>query len=136
MKAIVLKKYGSTNDLELTEIPKPVIGDDEVLIRLLYTSLNAADLDFVHGHPLIRFTGLRKPGFPILGSDLVGIIDENWRDVTGFEVGELVWADTSNPAAYGTFAEYVKVKPAIIQKLPAGIPLPDAACLPTAAIVA
>lgn len=79
MKAIVLNKYGSIKDLSLKEVEIPKINEDEVLLKLLFTSLNAADLDFINGHPLVRFTGLFKPGFPILGSDLVGVVLETGK---------------------------------------------------------
>lgn len=69
------EKYGSTDHSVLTDHPKPQIIDDMVLIKLLYTSLNSADLDFINGHPLIRFTRLFKPGYPVSGSDCVGVIE-------------------------------------------------------------
>lgn len=75
MKAILLEKYGSTDDLIFMEYPKPEIKDGMVLIKMLYTSLDSADLDFINGHPLVRFTGIFKPGYPILGSDCVGVIE-------------------------------------------------------------
>ena len=103
---------------------------------MLYTSLNSADLDFVHGHPLVRFTGVFRPGYPVLGSDCVGRIESLGRDMEGFEAGELVWADLSNPLSYGTFAEYVSVPVASLQRMPLGIRPEEAACLPTAEVVA
>ena len=136
MKAVLLEKYGSTDNLIFTEYPKPEIKDDTVLIKLLFTSLNSADLDFIHGHPLVRFTGLFKPGYPILGSDCVGVMESCGKQVKGFQVGDTVWADLSNPLHYGTLAEYVSAPASSIQKLPSGISLEDAACLPCAAMVA
>lgn len=120
----------------VTDYPKPSVKDDSVLVKLLYTSLNAADLDFVVGHPLVRFTGLFKPGYPILGSDCVGRIESLGSNVKDFKLGDIIWADTSNPLSYGTFAEYTSVPASSIQKLPPGIPLEAAACLPTAGMVA
>ena len=75
IKAIYLEKYGSTENLTVKEYPKPDIQDDLVLVKLLYTSINSADLGFINGHPLVRFTGLFKPGYPVLGSDCVGQIE-------------------------------------------------------------
>lgn len=136
MKAILMKKYGSTADLCVTDWPKPTISEEQVLIKLLYTSLNSADLDFINGHPLVRFTGLTKPGYPILGSDCVGVIESIGSKVKDVAVGDKVWADLSNPLSYGTFAEYVGVPATSVQKLPDDIPLEEAACLPTAGMVA
>lgn len=136
MKAIVLERYGTTEDLIITDVSKPVPKEGEVLVKLSYTSINAADLDYVHGHPLVRFTGLSKPGYPILGSDLVGIVEMLGASVTDVEVGDVVWADTSNPLSYGTFAEYIVVPAKSLRKLSANQDLEKAACLPSAGVVA
>ena len=136
MKAIVFNKYGSIKDLSLKEVEIPKINEDEVLLKLLFTSLNAADLDFINGHPLVRFTGLFKPGFPILGSDLVGMVVEIGKKVTKLKVGDIVWADLSIPEKYSTFSEFTKAKEKSLQIIPKGIELADAACLPTAGMVA
>lgn len=136
MKAIVLGGYGSTDQLKLTEVSKPMINGEQLLIRIIYSSLNAADLDFVHGHPLVRFSGLFKPGYPILGSDCVGSIEALGNKVIGFNVGDIIWADLSIPLKYGAFADYVVVKASSVQKIPKGLDLVYAACLPTAAMVA
>lgn len=136
MKAIVLEKYGSTKNLAFKEISRIKIKEDELLIKMKYTSINSADLDFIYGHPLVRFTGLFKPGYPILGSDCVGFVEEVGSQVSRFEIGDKVWADLSNPLSYGTFAQYVSVPASSIQKIPFDIDLKEAACLPTAAMVA
>lgn len=136
MKAIVLQKYGNSDDLIYTEVPKPQTGPDDALVRLLYTSINAADLDYVNGHPLVRFTGLTKPGYPILGSDLVGVIEDLGQNVTNLQVGDIVWADTSNPLRYGTFAEYIALPAKNLLKISRDVSLAQAACLPSAGVVA
>ena len=136
MRAVRLERYGNTDDLEYVEVPRPVPKPDEVLVKLHYTSLNAADLDYVHGHPLVRFTGLRKPAYPILGSDCVGEVVGQGDDVERFALGQIVWADLSLPLAYGTLAEYVTVPASALQLLPSGVDPKEAACLPTAGMVA
>lgn len=105
-------------------------------MKLLYTSINSADLDFINGHPLVRFTGLFKPGYPVLGSDCVGQIESIGKNVKHLKVGDIVWADLSKPLSYGTFAEYVAVPAASLQILPSNLALEEAACLPTAGVVA
>lgn len=136
MNAVLLTRYGSSDDLTFTQVPVPTFGPNDALVKLLYTSINAADLDYVHGHPLVRFTGLRKPGYPILGSDLVGIVEQIGSQVSAVQVGDFVWADTSNPLRYGTFAEYTVVPATSLQVIPAEINLAHAACLPSAGVVA
>ncbi len=136
MKAVLLQKYGSSDDLIFADVPTPWPKADEALVRLLYTSINAADLDYVNGHPLVRFTGLTKPGYPILGSDLVGVVEEIGPDVTDVQIGDTVWADTSNPLNYGTFAEYTALPASSLQKISREVDLAQAACLPSAGVVA
>lgn len=136
MKAVLLQRYGSSDDLIYTDVPMSTPNSDEALVRLIYTSINAADLDYVNGHPLVRFTGLRKPGYPILGSDLVGIVEEIGSDVNHVQIGDIVWADTSNPLKYGTFAEYTALPAMSLQKISGDIDLKQAACLPSAGVVA
>ena len=75
----------------------------------------------------MRFTGLSKPGYLILGSDLVGTVEMLGSLVSDFIVGDVVWADTSNPLSYGTFAEYIVVPASSLRKLSADLTLEKAA---------
>ena len=51
MKAIVHTKYGSPDVLELKEVEKPAVGDNEVLVKVYVASVNAAELHTVSGKP-------------------------------------------------------------------------------------
>ena len=73
MKAIVRYQYGSPDVLKMEDVPKPVPSDDEVLIKIHAVSINGSDREALIGKPLyVRMGGLRKPGYPILGSDIAG----------------------------------------------------------------
>ncbi len=63
MKAIVYHKYGSPDVLELQELDKPVVKDDEVLVRVRAASVNPFDWHIMRGAPYIgrAVTGMRKP---------------------------------------------------------------------------
>ena len=63
MKAITHDRYGSPDTLELREIPAPVIGANEVLIRARAASVHVGDVFSVRGSPFpVRLmTGLRRP---------------------------------------------------------------------------
>ena len=63
MKAIVYKKYGSPDVLSLEDIQKPVLEDDEVLIKVHAVSINSWDWDMLTGKPFEYrfFGGIRKP---------------------------------------------------------------------------
>ena len=82
MKAIVYTKYGAPDVLELKEVEKPVPQDDEVLVKVHATSVNAGDWHLLRGKPfLIRLMGfgLLKPKNTILGSDIAG----DWETENG-----------------------------------------------------
>ena len=68
MKAIVYNKYGTPDVLELEEIDTPDVGNDEVLIRVHASSVNAGDWHMMTGTPyLIRpMAGLLKPNASII----------------------------------------------------------------------
>ena len=70
MKAIVYTKYGPPDVLQLKEVEKPAPKDDEVLVRVIAASVNAADWHFLRGEPfLLRlYAGLLKPKNKMLGS--------------------------------------------------------------------
>ena len=86
MKAIVQDKYGSPEVLELQEIDKPVVKDNEVLIRVHTAGVNAADWHFMRGEPNIMrlMSGLRTPKNKVLGRDVAGTVEAVGANVTCF----------------------------------------------------
>jgi NADPH:quinone reductase-like Zn-dependent oxidoreductase len=62
MKACVLKSYGSTDFLEIQDMSKPELRDNEVLIKVFAASINAWDWEILNGKPFINrlMAGLRK----------------------------------------------------------------------------
>ena len=77
MKAVVYKKYGMPDVLELKEIEKPNPKNNEILVKICATSLQYGDWAFVRGKPfLVRLmgSGLFKPKNTILGSNISGKI--------------------------------------------------------------
>ena len=71
MKAILYQTYGSPDVIQLKEAEKPMPKDNEVLVKVHATSLNASDYEFLTGSPAyIRMWGLFKPKSNILGSDI------------------------------------------------------------------
>ena len=77
MKAIVHRRYGPPDVLELEELPRPEPGPGEVRVRVRAASVFAGDVYVVRGAPFfVRLaTGLRRPRNPIPGIDLAGIVD-------------------------------------------------------------
>ncbi|GAA2867434.1 NAD(P)-dependent alcohol dehydrogenase [Streptosporangium fragile] len=134
MKAFVLRSYGSPDALELTEVDKPVPGDDEVLVRVRATSVQPYDWHLMRGEPYIARLmgggpGLRKPKITILGADIAGQVEAVGRDVTEFRPGDEVFAMPKQ----GGFAEYVCVREGELAPKPKNLSFEEAAAVPLAA---
>jgi len=134
MRAIVRNTYGSPDVLELQEIDKPDVTDDEVLVRVRAASVNRADWYTLTGTPYVGRTqlGLLKPKSNRMGVDFAGTVEAVGRDVTQFRPGDEVFGGRS-----GAFAEYVCVREdrAVVPK-PANVTFDEAAAVPVAAITA
>ncbi len=133
MKAIVQNGYGSPDVLELKEIAKPVVKDDEILIRVQATAINAGDYFSMRGSPwLVRMSvGFPKPKNYILGWDAAGRIEVVGKKVKGFQPGDEVFGSCSH-----TFAEYVGGEADHFAMKPANLTFEQAAAVPTAALTA
>jgi len=134
MKALVYERYGPPDVFELREVDKPVVGDDEVLVRVHATSVNPVDWHTMTGTPyLVRLeSGLRKPKREVLGVDFAGTVEAVGRNVQRFQPGDEVFG-----ARDGAFAEYVCVREdrAVALK-PANVTFEQAAAVPVAALSA
>lgn len=94
MKAVVYHQYGLSDVLSVDEVEKPIPKDDEVLIKVFATSINASDWEFLTGKPsYVRFWGLSKPSIKILGSDVAGRVEAVGKNVTQFQPGDEVFGD-------------------------------------------
>ena len=88
MKAIVYTKFGPPDVLQLKEVEKPTLKNNEVLIKIYVTTVVKEDPD-MRASP--GFNGFLKPRNPILGQELAGKIESIGRDVT------LCWLLTHPP---------------------------------------
>lgn len=137
MKAIVRSEYGNAEVLRLVDMPRPTPGDDEVLIRVRASSINAADRYLMRGEPkLFRFDfGLFGPKNPQLGSDAAGEVVEAGRNVTGFRPGDAVYGDLLESGG-GSWAGYVVAPAAVLAPMPAGLSFEQAGAVPLAGVTA
>ncbi|GAB5465236.1 MAG: NADP-dependent oxidoreductase [Candidatus Kapaibacteriales bacterium] len=133
MLAATIDKYGTTDNIIVKEVPKPKCPPDNVLIKIMASSVNDYDWSLVRGKPAIYrlLFGLTKPKSPILGMEMSGIIEEVGSEVEGFKVGDRVMSDTSD-YSFGTFAEYLPLKPKALNKIPETLSFIEAAAIPHA----
>lgn len=86
MKALVLTEY---NKLEWMEVPKPDVGADEVLIRIMACAVCGSDVHGIDGS-----TGRRRPPI-IMGHEAAGVIEACGSDVRNFRPGDRVTFDST-----------------------------------------
>jgi NADPH:quinone reductase-like Zn-dependent oxidoreductase len=138
MKAMVYTEYGPPDVLQLEEVDKPTPKDDEVLVKVLATSINYPDWSLLRGDPfLIRLMagGLLKPKNTILGADIAGRVEAVGRNVKQFQPGDEVFGDIS-ACGFGGFAEYAAVLEDALALKPTNVTFEQAAAAPMAAVVA
>jgi NADPH:quinone reductase-like Zn-dependent oxidoreductase len=137
MKAFVYKRYGPPERLRLAEVAKPVPDADQILVKVLAASVNAADWHLLRGKPLFsRATlGLLRPKHRIVGVDVAGQVEAVGSDVTRFQPGDEVYANLLDHG-YGGFADYVAVLVDAVAPKPASLSFEEAAAVPMAATTA
>ncbi len=135
MKAFTKTRYGGPEVLQLEEVEKPSLGDDQILVKVVANSANPADWHIIRGKPFFaRFTfGLFKPKDKIPGADFAGIVEEAGNNVDHIKVGDRVFGETLKG---GAFAEYTCVPARVCALMPAGTDFPEMAGLPIAGITA
>jgi NADPH:quinone reductase-like Zn-dependent oxidoreductase len=133
MKAIVAERYGPPDMLELRDVDKPVIADDQVLVRVHASSVNPAEWYRVTGPYFVRLfgEGLRKPKSSSVGADVAGRVEAVGKDVEEFQPGDEVFG-TSGAA----WAEYAPARAVRLVRKPAKLSFEHAAAVPIAAITA
>ena len=134
MKAIVNHKYGPPDVLELQEVEKPIVKDDEVLVKVHAASVNPLDWHRMRAAPLlVRLEdGFLKPKNPILGADIAGRVEAVGRNVKQLQPGDEVFGAISR----GGFAEYVSVLENTLALKPTNISFEAAAAVPVVAFTA
>jgi NADPH:quinone reductase-like Zn-dependent oxidoreductase len=137
MQAFIYEKYGPPERLRMAEVDKPAPNAEEVLVKVLAASVNAADWHVLRGKPLFsRATlGLLRPKHRILGVDIAGEVQAVGSDVARFKAGDQVYGNLLDHG-YGGFAEYVAVPVGVLSSKPANLSFEEAAAVPMAAVTA
>jgi NADPH:quinone reductase-like Zn-dependent oxidoreductase len=132
MKAIVHARYGRPDVLELRDVEKPVMEDDQVLVRVHASSVNPVEWYGVTGPLFARIgSGLRRPKDTGVGADFAGRAEAVGKEVEAFQPGDEVFGTSG-----WSWAEYAVARPAKIAPKPANVSFEEAAALPIAALTA
>jgi NADPH:quinone reductase-like Zn-dependent oxidoreductase len=133
MNAILYRRYGSADVLDLQQVEKPEADNDGILVRILATSVNPADWHYMTGRPYFMrlLTGLRKPKKITLGVDMAGRVEAVGKNVTKFKPGDEVFGWSA-----ASFAEYVKVTEGAIVSKPSNVSFEQGAAVAIAALTA
>jgi NADPH:quinone reductase-like Zn-dependent oxidoreductase len=134
MKAIVRDTYGSPDVLELRDIDKPEIADDEVLVHVHAAGVGRDVWHVMTGLPYpIRLAGygLRAPKNPVIGSDVAGVVEALGKDVSRFQPGDEVFG-----IGKGSYAEYVCAREDKLAHKPANLTFEQAAVVAISGLTA
>ncbi len=122
MKAVQMHGYGGVDQLRYEEVPTPIPGAGEVLVKLAATSVNPIDWKIRRGD---RKSAVALQFPVILGRDVAGEISAVGAGVSGFNAGQKVMALGNR-----TYAEFVAVPSAVLALVPEGLDLEQAGALP------
>ncbi|RYE86928.1 MAG: NAD(P)-dependent alcohol dehydrogenase, partial [Hyphomicrobiales bacterium] len=135
MKAMIYRRYGAPDVVELADMPKPVPRDNEVLIRIRATTVTTGDwrarsLKMPQGFGILGrlVFGLFGPRKPILGTELAGVVETVGSAVTRFKPGDEVFAFPGGN--FGAHAEYRTMpEDGLVALKPANLSFEEAAAL-------
>ncbi|MBK8086739.1 MAG: NADP-dependent oxidoreductase [Chitinophagaceae bacterium] len=128
MKAYQVNRYGKNEKLHLSEVAKPVINDNEVLVEIYAASVNQIDAKIKSGE--FRMIMPFKPPFTI-GHDVAGVVTQVGAKVSQFKIGDEVFASCK-----GTFAEFIAIKENELALKPKNISMEEAASIPLVGLTA
>lgn len=132
MKAARIHAYGDSSEIRIEDAPLPTLNDDDVLIRVVATSVNPVDWKIRKGY-LKSFIPYEMP--LTMGWDVSGVVEKIGPAVTKFKPGDAVYS-RPDIARNGAYAEYIAVRESEIAFKPATISHVEAASLPLVSITA
>jgi NADPH:quinone reductase-like Zn-dependent oxidoreductase len=133
MRAVLQDRYGTAEVLRLGRVPRPVIGEHDVLVEVRAAGLDRGTEHLITGKPYaarLAF-GMRRPKNPVPGRDVAGTVVDVGAAVTRFAVGDEVYG-----VAPGSFAEYAVARESRLARKPANLSFTQAAVIPVSAATA
>ena len=130
MKALTFKRYGKSPEIGFTDVPRPTLKPDEMLVQVHAAGVNPID----NMIPTGLFKAVLKFEFPAtLGSDLAGVVTEVGSRVTRFKPGDAVFANIFDLGT-GSIAEFAVVPESAAALKPANLDFVQAASIPMVGI--
>jgi len=127
MRAVVQDGYGSSEVLRVARVPRPAVGDRQVLVEVRAAGLDRGTEHLMTGTPYAMRLGfgLRRPRNPVLGRDVAGTVLRVGASVTRFAPGDEVYG-----VAPGSFAELAVAGEDKLARKPARLSFAQAAVVP------
>ena len=134
MKAITQETYGSADVLELRDIEDPVVGENDVLVRVHAAGACPDVWHLMTGQPYVArpAIGLRRPKVRVRGWDVAGTVQAVGAGVTEFRPGD----EVMGVAEGGSFAEFATTRPDKLVRKPASLSFEQAAAVPISGVTA
>lgn len=133
MKAVIVNEYGGFDVLEYTDVPRPDVTDDTVLIRVHAAGINPVDSKTRQGLAMAGTYG--DSFFPlIIGWDVSGVVEAVGQNISQFKVGDEVYGMVGFPDPGSAYAEYVVTKPSAIALKPKNLSHVEASVVPLVAL--
>ena len=127
MKAIIVEKPGSADQLRIGDVKNPVCGENEILVKVKATALNRADI--------LQREGKYPPptgASPVLGLEMAGVVEQVGSSVFKWKAGDRVFGLLPG----GGYAEYAVIHENMAMEIPDNIPFEEAAAIPEAFLTA
>jgi NADPH:quinone reductase-like Zn-dependent oxidoreductase len=133
MRAIVQERYGSADVLEFRDIQEPVVGENDVLVRVRAAGCGPDVWHVMTGLPYLArpVIGFRKPKVAVRGGDLAGTVEAVGSSVTGFQPGDQVMG-----IGQGSFADLAIAPAEKLVPKPARLSFEEAAAVPISGLTA
>ena len=128
MKAAIINQYGGSQELHVSDVPRPEVDTHDVLIRVRAAGINPLDYKIRKG----GYKLLMSNNFPkVLGTECAGVVEAVGLMVTHLQPGDRVVASLGLEG--GAYAEYAVAKDKSVAKLPDEVDFVQAAAMPIAA---
>jgi NADPH:quinone reductase-like Zn-dependent oxidoreductase len=132
MRAIIHASYGRPDVLEVQDVDRPTIADDQVLVRVVASSVNPVEWYGVTGPYFARIgNGMRRPKDRTVGADLAGTVEAVGREVKSLRPGDEVFGVSG-----ASWAEYTLAREDRVARKPANLSFEEAAAVPVAGVTA